>query len=298
MFSEILGCLRELRSALPFPTPTMSKLAKLDAHPVRANVLQKLAEDARIDEGGEEEEDNQEGSAAAMASAQGGKALPQKQCETGLSKKSEEATHLMGVKAQGWQRRPWLKLGGTGHFGDRGKDSGGGGGGAGGVGNTKEGSRHEGLAFPGAVVLDMREVTGGVRGVDDRPSCSGVDGVRGAVGKQGGGRPPADGHEREGPPSGGVAARRKSYPGPQQGDRVTVENSGSMRIPMITVEHRGSQDLSCKSPLSSRRPASLVAGPQGQPATNSHHTHLRLQTGREKSPQSSRLIASHCRSAA
>eukprot|EP00967_Tisochrysis_lutea_P029383 scaffold34376_cov23-Tisochrysis_lutea.AAC.2 len=129
----------------------------------------------------------------------------------------------MGVKAQGWQRRPWLKLGGTGHFGDRGKDSGGGGGGAGGVGNTKEGSRHEGLAFPGAVVLDMRE---------------------------------------------------------------------------ITVEHRGSQDLSCKSPLSSRRPASLVAGPQGQPATNSHHTHLRLQTGREKSPQSSRLIASHCRSAA
>eukprot|EP00200_Dunaliella_tertiolecta_P016210 CAMPEP_0202421856 /NCGR_PEP_ID=MMETSP1128-20130828/50555_1 /ASSEMBLY_ACC=CAM_ASM_000463 /TAXON_ID=3047 /ORGANISM="Dunaliella tertiolecta, Strain CCMP1320" /LENGTH=1194 /DNA_ID=CAMNT_0049029899 /DNA_START=159 /DNA_END=3743 /DNA_ORIENTATION=+ len=223
MFSEILGCLRELRSALPFPTPTMSKLAKLDAHPVRANVLQKLAEDARIDEGGEEEEDNQEGSAAAMASAQGGKALPQKQCETGLSKKSEEATHLMGVKAQGWQRRPWLKLGGTGHFGDRGKDSGGGGGGAGGVGNTKEGSRHEGLAFPGAVVLDMREVTGGVRGVDDRPSCSGVDGVRGAVGKQGGGRPPADGHEREGPPSGGVAARRKSYPGPQRSESFTEQ---------------------------------------------------------------------------
>eukprot|EP00967_Tisochrysis_lutea_P087334 scaffold123489_cov14-Tisochrysis_lutea.AAC.1 len=189
----------------------MSKIAKLDAHTIRANMLRKLVEDARIEEEAEEGEENPEGDGAAFMSAQR-EALPEEQSDRGQSGKAEEAAHSLGVqpKAQGGQRQSWFanedpKV----QPGERGGDSGGAG-----MGNAKEGSRHEGLAFPGAVVLDMRELTGGVRGMGDRSSCSRVDGVRGDAGKQGreGVGPPADAHEREDSPSSGSSARRKSYP--------------------------------------------------------------------------------------
>ncbi|KAF5831354.1 hypothetical protein DUNSADRAFT_13261 [Dunaliella salina] len=223
-FAEILQILREMRSKLPFPTSAMPKIARLSAHPVRANVLQKLTEDARIDEGAEEGEDNPEGDdeAATKAPVQA-PASPRRQLEKGPSGKSaREAPNSPDAHTQARQQQSVLGQEDTKHPGDGGRDSGGGRGGAG-VG-TQEEPQREGSVFPGAVVLDMREVAEGMRAVGDRSSCSGVDGVRGCVDTQAsGGGPGGDGQEREGQTNhqtnyqggGGAAARRKSYPGPQ-----------------------------------------------------------------------------------
>ncbi|KAF5831358.1 hypothetical protein DUNSADRAFT_13265 [Dunaliella salina] len=257
-FLEILEQLRVLRNAQPFPTHNMSRIARLDVHPIRATVLQKLAEDARIDEGAEEGIDSVEGQVlskpkaqALLEKGQSGRGLREGMLERGKGERGYtreqpergNATcipHSPGMQSRAGQGQSWWGLIGTGHPlgdrrrdggcrpgvgtqggqgdpGERGIDSGGGRGGAGGAG-AQGCQGHKGLAFPGAVVLDMRQVAEGMRAVGDRSSCSGVEGVRGSVGSQtGGGGPAAVVQGREGQPQGGGGAtpRRKSYPGLQ-----------------------------------------------------------------------------------